>query len=338
MPDDFTEDAPPEAAPSEAMPSEAALPTRPQIGAAAPDAAPLNAPAGGGFQHAGSDEELVRLWLSGKAENTRRAYERDLTEFIDYVDRPVQAITLGDVQAFREHLVAERDLATATVARKLACLKSLFSFAHRVGYVQFNTGRPVRQPTPRRRLAEKLLTAGEVHRIFAAARTLRNLAICRLFYGSALRRSEVAALQWRDLTARPDLGGELRGQVTVFGKGEKERAVLLSSSTWAVLTRLRREERAAGRGRPGDAVFWSREGGALSGTQVYNVVRSVARRAGIEKPVSPHSFRHAHLSHAIDRGATLEEARATAGHSSIQTTSVYVHARPDASTSDYLPE
>jgi len=183
---------------------------------------------------------------------------------------------------------------------------------------------------------------------------LRNLAICRLFYGSALRRSELATLEWRDLTARPDLSSgegspsqgspsqgpplQGRGQVTVFGKGEKERAVLLSASTWAVLMKLRRQERADGRGQADDPVFWSREGGALTGTQIYNVVRRTAQRAGIDKPVSPHSFRHAHLSHALDRGATIEEARATAGHSSIQTTSVYVHARPDSSTSDYLPE
>jgi len=69
----------------------------------------------------------------------------------------------------------------------------------------------------------------------------------------------------------------------VFGKGEKERAVLLCSSTWAVLMKLRRQERAEGRGRAGDPVFWSREGGTLTGTQIYNVVRQTARRAGIDK-------------------------------------------------------
>ena len=214
------------------------------------------------------------------------------------MDRPIQAITLGDVQEFRHHLESGRELATATASRKLATIKSLFTFAHKIGYVQFNTGRPIRQPTPRRRLAEKLLTAGE---------------------GSEGALSE-------------------RGQVTVFGKGDKERAVLLSASAWKVLSELRRQERVEGRGGAEDPLFWSREGGALTGTQIYNVVQKAARRAGIEKPVSPHSFRHAHLSHALARGATIEEARETAGHNSIQTTSVYVHARPDSSTSDYLPE
>jgi integrase/recombinase XerD len=328
MPDD----RPPPSSPSE---REAALTPSP-----AEESAPLNAPADAdGFQHATSDPELIRLWLSGKAENTRRAYRRDLEAFIDRVDKPIRTVTLGDVQAFWRHLEDERALAAATVSRKLATVKSLFTFAHKIGYVQFNTGRPVTQPTPRRRLAEKLLTAGEVHRIFAAADSLRNRAICRLFYGSALRRSELAALQWRDVTARPDLPGAAeRGQVTVFGKGAQERAVLLNASTWTVLQKLRRAERAEHRGASDDPLFWSREGGALTGTQIYNVVRKAARRAGIEKPVSPHSFRHAHLSHALDRGATIEEARETAGHNSIQTTSVYVHARPDASTSDYLPD
>jgi integrase/recombinase XerD len=265
--------------------------------APAGEAPPLNTPAdAGGFQHAASDPELVRLWLAGKAENTRRAYRSDLEEFIDYVDKPIQAITLSDAQDFRRYLETGRKLATATVSRKLGTVKSLFSFAHKIGYVQFNTGQPLTSPTPRRRLTEKLLTAGEVHRIFAATKTLRNLVICRLFYGSALRRSELAALEWRDFAARPDLPGEAaRGQVTVFGKGEKERAVLLSASMWSVLLQLRGEERAQGRGAPADPLLWSREGGALTGTQIYNVVRKAARRAGVEKPVSPHSFRHAHL-------------------------------------------
>ena len=309
------------------------------VNALGENASSVNAPAEGTFEQAGSDAELVRLWLAGKSDNTQRAYRRDFEQFIDYVDKPIRQVTLGDAQAYQRHLEEGRGLATATVSRKLATIKSLFSFAHKIGYVQFNTGQPLRQPTPRRRLSEKLLTPGEVHRIFAAAESLRNLAICRLFYGSALRRSEVATLEWRDLTPRPDLGGgQMRGQVTVFGKGEKERTVLLSASMWEVLDQLRASERSGGRGGPRDPLFWSREGGALTGTQIYNVVRQAARKAGIEKDVSPHSFRHAHLSHALDRGATIEEARATAGHSSIQTTSVYVHARPDSSTSDYLPE
>ncbi len=87
------------------------------------------------------------------------------------------------------------------------------------------------------------------------------------------------------------------GQVTVYGKGGKTRHVLLSSGTWNALTAIRGE---AGDDAP---VFVSRTGGPLSRTQVFRIVRAAAKRAGVDKDVSPHWLRHAHASHALDRGA-----------------------------------
>lgn len=290
---------------------------------------------------AASDLELVQLWLAEKSAHTRRAYERDLTEFVDRTDKPLQAVLMTDVQAHRQYLV-DRGLSPGTVARKIACLKSLFTFAHKIGYVAFNVAQPVRQPTPRRRLSEKLLSHGEVHALFAAVGTtafaLRNRALLRLFYAAGLRRSELASLEWRDVGARPDLKPP-RGQVSVFGKGDKERTVLLTEGTWRALEQLRAEERAAGRGLPADPVFWSRQGGALSESAIYRLVRVAAQAAGIAaKPVSPHSFRHAHITHALQNGASLHVVMDTVGHASLQTTSRYSHARPSESSSDYIQD
>lgn len=286
-----------------------------------------------------SDAELVRLWLSEKSEHTRRAYESDLEEFIGYVDKPFQAILLRDVQDHKQFLV-DRGLATSTISRKVACLKSLFTFAYEIGYVAFNVGQAVRQPTPRQRLSEKLLSHGQVHRLFAAVlntqHELRNHAILRLFYATGIRRSELAGLQWRDIDPRADLAPP-RGQVTVWGKNDKERTIILTEGTWQVLEQLRAQERAEGRGRPEDPPFWSRQGGALSESAIYRVVRKAAKAAGIdEKAVSPHSFRHAHITHALQNGASLHVVMDTVGHSSLQTTSTYSHARPSESSSDYI--
>lgn len=286
-----------------------------------------------------SDRELVRLWLAEKAAHTQRAYHADIEEFIDRVDKPIQSILLKDVQRFKEYLMY-KDLATSTVSRKLACVKSLFTFAHKIGYVRFNVGQPVRQPTPRRRLNERLLSHGEVHSLFASAagtnHPTRNRALLRLFYASGIRRSELAGLRWRDLDRRPDLSPP-RGQVTVWGKGDQERTVLLTEAAWNALMELRQAERQDGRGRADDPVFWSRQGGALSESAVYRVVRKAARAAGIDgKPVSPHSFRHAHITHALQNGASLHVVMDTVGHASLQVTSDYSHARPSESSSDYL--
>jgi integrase/recombinase XerD len=286
-----------------------------------------------------SDRDLVRLWLAEKADHTQRAYRADIEEFIDQVDKPIQSILLKDVQQYKEYLIY-RDLATSTISRKLASVKSLFTFAHKMGYVRFNVGQPIRQPTPRRRLNERLLSHSEVHALFASAKSMehsiRNRALLRLFYASGIRRSELAGLRWRDLDRRPDLSPP-RGQITVWGKGDRERTVLLTEAAWEALMELRREEQNDGRGQGDDPVFWSRQGGALSESAIYRVVRKAAKAAGIDgKPVSPHSFRHAHITHALQNGASLHVVMDTVGHASLQVTSDYSHARPSESSSDYL--
>jgi integrase/recombinase XerD len=153
----------------------------------------------------------------------------------------------------------------------------------------------------------------------------RNRALLRLAYAGGLRVSELVGLAWRDLQPRDDAG-----QVTVFGKGGKTRTVLLSAATWAELVALRKDAGAD------DPVFRSRRGGHLDPRQVRRIVLGAARRAGLEAKVSPHWLRHAHASHALDRGAPVHLVAATLGHASIATTGKYAHARPSDSSSRYL--
>ena len=121
------------------------------------------------------------------------------------------------------------------------------------------------------------------------------------------------------------------GQVTFFGKGGKTRVVLLSQSTWQALVSIR------GDPEPEAPVFASRKGGGhLDASQIHRIVRAAARRAGIKGNVSPHWFRHAHASHALDRGCPIHLVQATLGHASVATTGKYLHARPTESSSRYL--
>lgn len=129
----------------------------------------------------------------------------------------------------------------------------------------------------------------------------------------------------RDFQERDD-----SAQVTVFGKGGRTRHVLLSVGTWEVLSAIRDN---AVEDAP---VFISRKGTPLSVSQAFRIVRAAARRAGVEKDVSPHWLRHCHGSHALDRGAAVHLVQATLGHSSVATTGRYLHARPTESSSKYL--
>jgi integrase/recombinase XerD len=92
-----------------------------------------------------------------------------------------------------------------------------------------------------------------------------------------------------------------------------------------------------GTAAPEDPVFKSQLGGALDPSAVRRIVYAAAKRAGLEAKVSPHWFRHAHASHALDRGAPIHLVQATLGHSSVATTGWYLHARPTESSGKYLP-
>jgi site-specific recombinase XerD len=158
-----------------------------------------------------------------------------------------------------------------------------------------------------------------------ASTDARNRALLGLIYFAGLRISELCSLVWRDLQPRDD-----DGQLTVFGKGGKTCVVLLPASIWRSLVPLRGK---AGQDHP---VFRSATGGALDPSQVHRIVKAAAARAGLPASVSAHWLRHAHASHALDRGAPIHLVQATLGHASVATTGRYLHARPNDSSSRYL--
>ena len=311
---------------------------------------------------ADDDAHLIRLWLHGKSPNTRDAYGRDVRAFLESADSelrlPLPHVTLQHVQDWADAL-AEEGLAPSTRARKLSAVKSLLAFGHRTGYLAFNVGAAVSPPKSKDRLSERILPEAAVHRVLAVADAAaesgrftdrRNAVLLRLFYASGGRVSELAALRWEDALERAPERGRPTGQVTLFGKGEETRRVLLSTETWAALMELRVWEAEIGFGTPDAPVFRSTKGGdpahgsgepprsgrPLSRQQMWRIVKGLAKRSGLPDAVSPHWLRHAHASHALDRGAPPHLVQATLGHASLQTTSRYAHARPDDSSARYL--
>lgn len=242
----------------------------------------------------------------------------------------LREVSLEHLQRYADHLEA-LGLADSTRARRIYAVKSLLTFGQRTGYLIYNVGAAISPPKIRSRLAERILPEAQVQRILALESDPRNHGMLRLFYATGARVSEICKLQVRDLQPRVDRrSGREGGQATLFGKGGKTRAVLVSSATWDALRPL-----VEGRG-PDDPVFRSRHGGPLSRSQALRIVRLAARRAGIDLNVSPHWLRHAHASHALDRGAPAHLVRDTLGHASLNTTNQYVHARPDESSGQYL--
>ncbi|MBE9018946.1 tyrosine-type recombinase/integrase [Chroococcidiopsidales cyanobacterium LEGE 13417] len=276
-----------------------------------------------------ASDQLVNLWLGGKSRHTADYYRRSARRFQEFVGKPLHLVTFAEVQAFASHLES-LELAASSRRSIISAVKSLLSFGNKIGVFSANVGAPLKTPSAPDTLSERILSESQVQVTIALEQNPRNQAILRLLYYGGLRVSELCGLKWRNLQSRGAIG-----QVTVYGKGDKTRVVVLPGELWSQLLQLRS---GAGESEP---VFASRKrgcGGHMHRYSVDRIVKAAAKRAGIQGDVSPHWLRHAHASHALERGAKIHLVQATLGHSSVAVTSRYLHARPEESSGLYLPK
>jgi integrase/recombinase XerD len=271
---------------------------------------------------ADTDAQVIDLWLHGRSLNTRIAYEGDIARFFNFVGKTIREVTLRDFQNFADSVEGS----IGTKRRVIAAIKSLFSFALKLGYVRFSVAAAVRAPKAMETLAERILPEAKIHEMIALTPEGRDRMLLRLLYATGGRVSEICATKWRHVQANGDAG-----QITLFGKGGKTHAVVLPAQLWNDLVAFRAEANEE------SPVFASRKGGGhLDRSQVLRIVQQAARRARIRRKVSPHWFRHAHASHAMDRGAGIHLVCATLAHSSIAITGRYLHAKPTESSAKFL--
>ncbi len=281
--------------------------------------------------------QLVELWKNTKRSvQTRRSYDYDIRCFIAFLlgDKPNQVrlndidlrtVTINDVQAFADHLEV-KELAVTTRHRRLAAVRSLLRFGHKIGYLQFNAAADTPLPEPEDTLAERILSELQVMTIVALTPPGRDRLLIQTLYYSGARVSELAGLTWKRV--QPNRDGH--GQITLYGKGQKTRTVIIPKEVYEGLLSIRISK------SPDAAVFASRKGGKpLKARQIEEIVTKAGERAGI-KGVSPHWLRHSHASHSLDRGSPVQLLQATLGHSSLKQTSRYAHARPNDSSGLYL--
>jgi integrase/recombinase XerD len=201
----------------------------------------------------------------------------------------------------------------------------MLSFAAQLGYIADDPGRHLRV---RKSVsaAARILTEADVQRMLGAETDPRDRVVLRLLYATGIRNSELCALRHRDVTVR-----KKSIDARVIGKGSKPRVVQIPASVWRAITELKPSA------KPDDPLIAGQDGRPIGPRAVHRLVRRAARRIGIDR-VSPHWMRHAHASHALDRGAPVHLVQQNLGHASLVTTSGYLHARAGDSSSNYLPE
>lgn len=267
--------------------------------------------------NANDDHQLIGLWLATKRNGlTVDQYSRIVRGFLEFTGKRLRSTKLDDMVGYTESI---GHLRPSTQAQRIACIKSLFGFAHKVGYTRVNVAATIRAPRAKDTLNERILTEEQVLRVILAATNQRDAALVRMLYRSGGRISEIVTATWADLIEKPKFG-----QVTLLGKGGKTRTVQLPLDLIALLHQIK------GDAAPEDRIF------PISRQRAWTIVKRLAKQAGITEKLSPHWFRHAHATHALDHDAPLSLVSATLGHSGLEITGRYIHNRPDESSGDYL--
>ncbi len=248
------------------------------------------------------ENELI---LRGSSPRTVATYRAQVARFLAHVGKDPATVTVDDIKAFLANLKTKHGASNATLAITRAALRFLF---HEV------LGMPiVRLKTPRiEKRLPTVLSKAEVRRLLDAAPRDKSRLILALLYSSGFRVSELCHLKVKDLEL------DQRRAWVRSGKGAKDRLVILSAS---VCTMLR--EYVESRNQlflfPGD------DAGTLSPRTVQEMIQRTAKRAKIDKRVTPHVLRHSFATHLLEAGTDIRLIQELLGHSNLQTTQIYTH-------------
>ncbi len=272
--------------------------------------------------------ELVEHWLEVHHGRTRASYHNTIHKFLNF-------LTVDQVHDIHSHHVRSwldsLHEADTTKVKHLNILKAFFSYVldlEKPPIKRSPIPKQFKLPKPKDTLVERILSREDVDAMINITSDPRNQLILKTLYLTGIRVSELCGLRWRDALASRGGGGLLN----VYGKGGKTRRVHIPIEIWLELMASRKE---ALKDSP---VFASSTGRPLAPTHIDRVVKRAAAAAGLENAVyvSSHWFRHSHATHALDEGVPLHLVQATLGHTSLDTTSKYLHISPDRSSGDIL--
>ena len=261
------------------------------------------------------------------SENTVTAYMRDLRQFAHFVlrtwDVAPRHVEAAMIERYLQRLYEQGSEKTSQ-ARQLSGIKSFFNFLLLSDIIDSSPAEFIEAPTTGRHLPD-VLSTGEIDRIIAAVDTStvkgrRDSAMLEVLYSCGLRVSELTSLRLSDL-----FFGE--GYIRVIGKGNKQRLVPISNTARDKIQRYLEERRSARSGE--ETVFLNNRGGQLTRVMVFTILKRAVERAGIDKHISPHTFRHSFATHLLEGGASIRQVQEMLGHESILTTEIYTHLDSD---------
>ncbi len=267
---------------------------------------------------------LDSLWVeSGLTENTLAAYGSDLRIFAKWLkNKTVLEVEESDVASFMESRY-KLGIGSRSAARFLSSLRRFYGYLHREGSVTSDPTELIEAPYITQTLPESLseadidllLEAPEI----TSALGFRDKVMLELLYATGLRVSELIGLKFEQVSFR-------QGFVRVMGKGNKERLVPVGEQAMDWLEQymqgMRLDILAE---RQSDFLFVTKRGSGMTRQAFWHIIKRYAKKAGINKHLSPHTLRHAFATHLLNHGADLRVVQLLLGHSDLSTTQIYTH-------------
>ncbi|MDO8568011.1 MAG: tyrosine recombinase XerC [Dehalococcoidales bacterium] len=266
---------------------------------------------------------------------TVRNYEADLRDFFGYVhSQGITSLKEIDKQAIRSYLTSlvERDMAKSSMSRKLSAIRSFYRYLRREEIIKESPVENIASPKLDKRLPT-FLTGDEAKKLvespdLSKPEGQRDRALLEMLYASGMRVSELVSLNIEQVNLE-------NREIRVWGKGSKERIVLIGEPAAAALVGYLNSGRPRLLGnKPNTAVFLGRYGGRLPVRTVEKILAKYARSVG--KRVHPHMLRHTFATHMLDGGADLRVVQELLGHATLSSTQVYTHVTKSQARKVYL--
>lgn len=272
------------------------------------------------------------------SEHTMRAYRSDIISFFIWCNytnpSKITYIKLREYLAF----IQKFNYKKTTIARKIAAIRTFFKYLHRMQFINTNPAENLISPKKPKSLP-KFLTDEEMLNLLNNVNIntpagLRNRAILELLWATGMRVSELSGLNFEDLNLDEN-------EITVFGKGAKERIVLISERAKKYLMQYLETARPLISSYPAESndkapVFINKTGYRLQNKSIRNAINDVAEKIQLPKHVTPHMFRHSFATKMIENGADLRVVQELLGHASISNTQIYTHISAQHLNQEYL--
>lgn len=256
------------------------------------------------------------------AANTIESYGRDLRDYMRFVKDRAMLAERERIIAYMAEL-RNSGKSSATIARRMAALKSFFHYLIREEYLNTDPMEHLSTPKSERRLPA-ILSVLEVEKLLEAPdsgtpMSIRDRAMLEMLYATGIRVSELCGLTINDWWDNPP-------KIRCLGKGSKERYVPMGRMALKWLTRYLAVSRPRLLGpQESDTLFLNHRGSAMTRQGFWKIIKKYALKVGITKPITPHTVRHSFATHLLENGADLRAVQEMLGHQDISTTQIYTH-------------